>query len=289
MARGVRFRADFRRRPCGSLPSTAEMPIRHGVSWRCLRSTMAFAHAGRRDRRRRPADGARLGAALIEKGPTICVDNIVRFRLVVLVQWEEFRISVSRQTLGRELRAMGYRKLAARPRHHAQVAAGPARDRRIEIWFRDETRVREKTKTTRRWAKHGTRPSAPFDQRTRSALSLERSARSAGRCVARHSALRHARDDAASSGDLQGCHAGWPCHPHLRSGRMARVRQAVCSRQHYPRAVAAETRLSSTPSRTSGSTCAITGSLTASSKPTTTSSPTAATHGESSSISFGTS
>jgi hypothetical protein len=28
---------------------------------------------------------------------------------------------VARQTLGRELRAMGYRKLSARPRHHAQA------------------------------------------------------------------------------------------------------------------------------------------------------------------------
>ncbi|MBW6426218.1 winged helix-turn-helix domain-containing protein, partial [Rhizobium sp. XQZ8] len=32
------------------------------------------------------------------------------------------RISVSEETLGRELRAMGYRKLSARPRHHAQDA-----------------------------------------------------------------------------------------------------------------------------------------------------------------------
>jgi Winged helix-turn helix len=36
--------------------------------------------------------------------------------------WEEFRVTVARQTLSRELRAMGYRKLTARPRHHAQAA-----------------------------------------------------------------------------------------------------------------------------------------------------------------------
>ena len=34
--------------------------------------------------------------------------------------WEEFRVSVSEQTLSREVRAMGYRKLASRPKHHAQ-------------------------------------------------------------------------------------------------------------------------------------------------------------------------
>jgi hypothetical protein len=48
----------------------------------------------------------------------------VRWRLIDLAQWiyEEFRISIAKQTLSRELRAMGYRKLSARPRHHAQAA-----------------------------------------------------------------------------------------------------------------------------------------------------------------------
>jgi hypothetical protein len=47
---------------------------------------------------------------------------VVRWRLVDLVQWlwERLGLSVSRQTLGRELRAMGYAKLSARPRHYAQ-------------------------------------------------------------------------------------------------------------------------------------------------------------------------
>lgn len=63
-------------------------------------------------------------AAVIEAGPMPAVDGVVRWPLVDLVQWfwEMFGISISRQTLGRELRAMGYRKLSARPRHHAQVA-----------------------------------------------------------------------------------------------------------------------------------------------------------------------
>ena len=38
----------------------------------------------------------------------------------------------------------------------------------IEIWFQDEARIGQKNKITRRWAKRGTRPSAPKDQRTRS-------------------------------------------------------------------------------------------------------------------------
>jgi len=40
-----------------------------------------------------------------------------------LAQWifEEFRITIAKQTLNRELRAMGYHKLSVRPRHHAQA------------------------------------------------------------------------------------------------------------------------------------------------------------------------
>jgi hypothetical protein len=47
---------------------------------------------------------------------------VVRWRLCDLVQLvhERHRISVSEQTLSRYLRAMGYRKLSARHRHHAQ-------------------------------------------------------------------------------------------------------------------------------------------------------------------------
>lgn len=63
-------------------------------------------------------------AAMIESGPIPAVHGVVRWRIMDLCQWvgDEFEISVSPQTLGRELRAMGYRKLSARPRHHAQAA-----------------------------------------------------------------------------------------------------------------------------------------------------------------------
>lgn len=59
---------------------------------------------------------------VVENGPKPYLDGVVRWRLVDLVQWVwgEFGVSVSRQTLGRELRAMGFRKLSARPRHYAQ-------------------------------------------------------------------------------------------------------------------------------------------------------------------------
>src|SRR5258707_2986632 len=62
-------------------------------------------------------------ARMIESGPIRAVHGVVRWRLIDLAQWifEEFRITIAKQTLSRELRAMGYRKLSARPRHHAQA------------------------------------------------------------------------------------------------------------------------------------------------------------------------
>jgi transposase len=77
--------------------------------------------------RKPPGQAPRLNgahrAALIESGPIPAVHGVVRWRIVDLCQWifEEFRVVVAKQTLSRELRAMGYRKLSARPRHHAQA------------------------------------------------------------------------------------------------------------------------------------------------------------------------
>jgi len=61
-------------------------------------------------------------AEIVEAGPIPAAHGVVRWRLVDLGQWiwDEFGLSVTRFTLGRELRAMGYRKLSARPRHNGQ-------------------------------------------------------------------------------------------------------------------------------------------------------------------------
>ena len=61
-------------------------------------------------------------AERVENGPTPAIHGVVRWRLkdLTLWIWEEFRISISETTLSRELRALGYRKLSARPRHYAQ-------------------------------------------------------------------------------------------------------------------------------------------------------------------------
>ncbi|OWK25824.1 hypothetical protein AJ87_00795 [Rhizobium yanglingense] len=59
---------------------------------------------------------------LVESGPIPAVHGVVRWRRKDLVQWlfEEFRISVDETTVGRELKALGFAKLSARPRHYAQ-------------------------------------------------------------------------------------------------------------------------------------------------------------------------
>jgi transposase len=76
-----------------------------------------------------PGNPSRLNAAqrealarIVESGPIPAIHGVVRWRLTDLMQWvwEEFRLNIAKQTLSRELRAMGFRKLSARPRHHAQ-------------------------------------------------------------------------------------------------------------------------------------------------------------------------
>ena len=119
-------------------------------------------------------------ARLVESGPIPAIHGVVRWRRKDLAHWifEEFRISVDETTVGRELRALGFRKISARPRHKGQnefavedfkknfpAGLGEIRARlpantAIEIWWQDEARVGQKTMLTRRWARRGRRPTA---------------------------------------------------------------------------------------------------------------------------------
>ena len=53
----------------------------------------------------------------------------------------------------------------------------------IEVWFADEARVGQKNRITRRWARRGSRPSAPSDQRTASTYIFGAICRRAGKAV----------------------------------------------------------------------------------------------------------
>ncbi len=59
---------------------------------------------------------------IVERGPIPAIHGVVRWRLIDLVQWvhDEFAVSLDETTVGRELKKLGYVKLTARPRHHAQ-------------------------------------------------------------------------------------------------------------------------------------------------------------------------
>lgn len=61
-------------------------------------------------------------AKIVESGPIPAVHGVVRWRRKDLVQWlfQEFRVSIDETTVGRELKALGFAKLSARPRHYAQ-------------------------------------------------------------------------------------------------------------------------------------------------------------------------
>jgi transposase len=84
-------------------------------------------------------------AAIIESGPMRAIHGVVRRRIVDLCQWvwEEFRVVAAKQTLSHELRAMGYRKLSARPRHHAQAEGA------VEDFKKHSARAWKKSRATR--------------------------------------------------------------------------------------------------------------------------------------------
>ena len=127
-------------------------------------------------------------ARIVESGPIPAIHGVVRWRLKDLALWilEEHRISLDETTVSRERKALGFRRISARPRHYAQnefavedfkkfpakleaIRAGLPADTDIELWWQDEARVGRKNKIARRWAPRGSRPRAPRDQRTKSA------------------------------------------------------------------------------------------------------------------------
>ena len=201
-------------------------------------------------------------ARMIESGPIPAVHGVVRWRLIDLAQWifEEFRITIAKQTLSRELRAMGYRKLSARPRHHAQ-AEGAIEDfkktsprawtksrakrrstsRAIEIWFQDEARIGQKNKITRRWAKRGSRPSAPRDQRTASTYIFGAVCPKEGKGAAL--VLPACNTEAMNlhlARNRRGRRARRPRRAPGRSGRLAHVDAPRRAAQHHHHRPAAE-------------------------------------------------
>ena len=61
-------------------------------------------------------------AKIVETGPDPALDGVVRWRLKDLAQWvfEEFGVTLDESSLGRYLKALGFRKISARARHAKQ-------------------------------------------------------------------------------------------------------------------------------------------------------------------------
>jgi hypothetical protein len=120
-----------------------------------------------------------------------------------------------------------------------------ARDKKIdpaaiEVWFADEARVGQKNKITRRWARRGSRPSAPHDQRIASTISSAPSAPRTARARPLSCPLQHRGDEPASGRDRDGSGAGCARRARARLGRLAPVRQAHRAAEHHARPAAVQ-------------------------------------------------
>ena len=86
-------------------------------------------------------------AQRVESGPIPAVHGVVRWRLKDLTRWlfEAFGVSLDESTVGRELKALGFRKLSARPRHHAQNAQALEAFKKVSrpSWRRSAPRSRQ--------------------------------------------------------------------------------------------------------------------------------------------------
>ena len=122
---------------------------------------------------------------LVEAGADPEKDGVARWRCVDLkrVIGERFGVDLSEVSLGRILKKLGFSHISARPLHPKQDRQAiatfktnfPARvletvsqlalATSIEVWFQDEMRVGQKNSLVYQWAKKGTRPRQPKDQR----------------------------------------------------------------------------------------------------------------------------
>jgi transposase len=79
-------------------------------------------------------------ARMVESEPIPAIHGVVRWRRKDLARWlfEEYRIEVDETTIGRERRAVGFRKLSARPRHYAQNEAAMEHFKKVSppLWRR---------------------------------------------------------------------------------------------------------------------------------------------------------
>ena len=103
------------------------------------------------------ADHRRALAEVVEAGPVPAVDGVVRWRRKDLARWllETFAISLDETTVGRELKALGFAKISARPRHYAQNELAVEAFKKIGYSLRSPIRSRSVLKTNKKTPMYG--------------------------------------------------------------------------------------------------------------------------------------
>ena len=124
-------------------------------------------------------------AKIVEAGSDREKDGVVRWRRVDLkrVIAERFGVDFHPRSVGKLLQKLGFSHISARPRHPAQderIVEGFKKTSRARVMrssrrvvrydadrnrFQDEARIGQKNGLVRQWARRGTRPRQPADQR----------------------------------------------------------------------------------------------------------------------------
>ena len=121
---------------------------------------------------------------IVEADPDREVDGVVRWRRLDLkrVIAERFGVDFHPRYVGKLLKKLGFSHISARPPHPAEGERIVEASKKfphalkahldclpeitpVEIWFEDEARIGQKNGQVRQWAKRGTRPRQPADQR----------------------------------------------------------------------------------------------------------------------------
>ena len=190
-------------------------------------------------------------AEIVETGPDRAKDGVVRWRRVDLKRVIDERFGVDYHERYDRQAPEAARLLArqratapSRPegRDHrgvqknfpatlkAHLADMPRRTP-VEIWFQDEARIGQKNGLVRQWARRGTRPRQPADQRYDSAYLFGAICPARGVGAAPRHALSDTADAAPSRRDLAQRRPRRACRPAARPRRLAHHRQARRARR----------------------------------------------------------
>jgi transposase len=124
----------------------------------------------------------------VQQGPDLAEDGVVRWRLCDLRErlLACLFVVMDERSVGRMLKTLTFSHISVRPRHpkadaeaqeaqknFADLAAAlipdAAQGKPIELWWQDKARIGHQGSLTRLWARRGSRPTAPRDQRYQSA------------------------------------------------------------------------------------------------------------------------